>query len=147
MFRYIDLDVVPGRTYQYKVVLWMEDPNDPDQRGSLPPRPKSLDPEVRKRVFAKNSEKAIAKLKRKDESVVNFYYRMTEASEPSEPVTVTYGRRIILGTATSPRIKKSGFTKATDEPKAEMMALEFDRENATNAVSYTHLTLPTIYSV
>ena len=134
MFRFIDLDVKPGKEYVYKIQLWMEDPNDPDQRSAPAPSPSTLDVTVKDRVFKKNQSNAAAikKLQKDFPALRNYYFVKAPVSEPSSPVTVTYGRRIILGTAKASKVRKGAFPKPGDEPEATMLALEFDRYNATN---------------
>ncbi len=131
MFRYIDLDVTPGKTYLYKVVFRMEDPNDPDLRESVAPDVSTLELEVKKRVVAKNEEN-FEKFRLRVPSAKNYFLRESPFSATSVPVKVTDGRRIILGSVRTPRLKKGRLPKPGDEPRAEMMALEFDRENATD---------------
>ena len=131
MFRYIDLDVTPGKSYLYKVVFRMEDPNDPDLRKSDAPDVSTLELDVKKRIVAKNEEN-FEKFRLRVPTARNYFLRESPLSATSDPVKVADGRRIILGSVRMPRSKKGRLPKPGDEPRAEMMALEFDRDNATD---------------
>ena len=94
MFRYIDLNVRPNVTYQYKLELLLEDPNDPNPtRGAAAPPASSLDFAVVDRLKSRpEPPKWVASM-----GLDRIFYRETEASEPSKAVKVTDGRQLIVG--------------------------------------------------
>lgn len=128
MFRYIDLDVEPGAGYRYRVQLWIEDPNQP-RPGTSAPSASSLDTKVKDRLA---SQPKVGKKK-----IIPKFWRETEWSEPSQIVWVSLGRKLLTGETkpTRPialRDRNISFHRAGDEPKAEMMLLQWDEEYNAN---------------
>jgi len=128
MFRYFDLNVKPGEAYQYRLQLWIEDPNQP-RPPTQPPNASSLDPKVKDRLA---SQPKLGKRKN-----IPKFYRETEWSEPSQIVRVTYGNKLLTGETKAARPMWSrdpriSFYRPGDEPEAEMMLLQWDKEYIAN---------------
>ena len=116
LFRYFDLDVKPGRSYRYSLMMLMDDPNRPSSSGSNAPKPETLDQTVAERL---------ASSKRRG--------RTTPRSEPSNRVYVSTGSRIIAGDVTAATYASAeGGVFAAGEPEAQIMATTFKPENGAS---------------
>ena len=124
MFRYIDFDVQPGAEYKYRLVLAIEDPNDPDQRNKRAPTASTLERTVIDRINKKGTPDP-------DSSLKNIFYLWSEPSAESDPVVVADGRQLIAGPVKAIDAR-TRYVKPGQEPSAEVMLLEFDDEKATS---------------
>ncbi len=127
MFRFIDMNVKPNAEYQYRLELRLEDPNDPNVLQKQAPAASTLEPTVLERLTKRPAPPAwVTKM-----GLKRIYFRETEKSEPSPIVKVTDGRQLIVGEI-EPADTRTAFPRPGDEPKAKVMALEFDDQLATN---------------
>jgi hypothetical protein len=127
LFRFFDFTVQPDKTYRYRVRLALEDPNNP------------YDPRTRPRV-PNLDQSVIARLKQlpvPEKPEDRVYWRMTDWSEPSEPLHVGSDDRVIAGATTAPSMKSVKVNDRTvyyenpsQEPEAELIVVEFDRQQA-----------------
>jgi len=135
MFRYVDLEVEPGKAYRYRLRLWVEDPNQPGP-GKPTPAARSLDQSVKDRL-AKLPKRKVndpttgAKIK------LPQFWRLAEWSEPSSIVRISLGHKMLVGTATPQLIKTirgegQSLRYRAREPSAQMMVLQWDREHIAN---------------
>ncbi len=120
LVRFFDLTAEPGKTYRYRVQLLLEDPNHPrDPRMDLPPR--TLDDAVAARV---------GELRNKEPKDVprQHFYRRTEWSEPSEPVSLESPARFYVGPAIRANYarSKSGALLARDPVQISSAAVLWD---------------------
>ncbi len=127
MFRFVDVNVEPNKQYKYRVQLWLEDPNDPDLRSQTAPAPSTLERAVKERISQKTLDPAV-----KARGLKNNYYRISDYSQPSDPVLVSNGGRLLVKNVTAPKRRPGGYPTPGDEPQAEVLALEFDAEQATD---------------
>ena len=123
MFRYVDLDVVPGRTYRYRLALVVDDPNN-SRMGS--PSADALEGQVAERLS--------------DPNVREYKARLTDFSEASRPVRVLTGQNLLMGQVEPvPKsvIRDSGLVYARPgaEVTAKVVALKFDAERALDIPS------------
>ena len=117
MFRYVDRSVEVGRTYRYRLQLYLDDPNNSRYNK---PSPETLEPAVAERVMSANSSS-----------------RATDFSAESPPVKILPGQQVLLAKANpAPQtvIRETGqsFQKPGAFPSAEVMALIFDATRSTS---------------
>ncbi len=116
LLRYFDFEVEPGKRYQYRVKLVLEDPNNPAEEA--PPSITSLSTE--------------AAIRRQQNPDVHFVE--TPWSDPSPPVTVPSGRTVLAGSVDQPRPFLVGSTRKIEiprpgsEPSASIMAVVWDKD-------------------
>jgi hypothetical protein len=115
MFRYFDTEVRPGRTYRYKLILLMDDPNSPIE--GTPPSADTLDQTVSERLVKKRRPGIT-----------------TPVSDPSDPVYVAEGSRVLAGevTPTDTVTLTDGGSFPRDEPSATIMATTFLPDSGAN---------------
>jgi hypothetical protein len=89
MIRFFDLTAEPGKTYRYRVQLLLEDPNHP-QDPRLDVAPRMLEDAVAARVGDLNN-------KEPKNGPRQHFYRRTDWSEPSEPVSLEKPERFYVG--------------------------------------------------
>ncbi|MEX0793514.1 MAG: hypothetical protein WD045_10285 [Pirellulaceae bacterium] len=115
LFRFVDATVRSNTTYRYRVQLWLEDPNYP-QNPQVAPTARALEQDVLSRL---------AEVRRKDEEINKqhpglaqpwrTYYRTTDFSDASEAVQtpgsssvlagrVEAGRRVMQTGVANPRV-------------------------------------------
>jgi hypothetical protein len=99
LVRFFDLDVEEGRIYRYRIRLLIEDPNNPNtkpERGrvSVPPRRRTLSTSVIERLNEKEA----------DEKTKDSYYRFTDWSEATEPVSLPSPSRVFVGKVDAARM-------------------------------------------
>lgn len=82
LFRYIDMDVQPGKAYVYRIQLFIEDPNDP-----APPTPKPPLSALDKTVIER-----LARKPKKSE-----WWRLSPYSEVSQVVRVPATNQVLAG--------------------------------------------------
>lgn len=120
MFRYFDFEVEPGKSYEYRVKLGLEDPNNPiPDGGGTKPSHGALDPSVLVRLTDVVSSGGLASI------------RETEWTEPTAPVRVPNpGRAIIASAEAGSTIGKSEIPASNDgDPTAQVVAVGFDLVN------------------
>ncbi|MEZ6103660.1 MAG: hypothetical protein R3E01_32335 [Pirellulaceae bacterium] len=123
LFRYYDFSVYPGRSYQYRVSLFVEDPNNPQNISEKPPNS----------LVTREVADRISRLPKPEAGKRGTYWRTTDWSDPSPIVTVNPGRDMIAGEV-APATQSSAanglsFTKSLSEPIAKVMAVMFDRSH------------------
>ncbi len=131
LVRFFDFTAEPGKSYQYRVRVMIEDPNRPIDR-SAEPNTRILDQAVVDRlgkVTAADDEyqKTSGKPRR-------TYWRQTEWSEPSNVVTVINPEHFVGGGATGGRSIKlaaAGPAVEIEEPKGKVVTVVWDRRRAT----------------
>jgi len=116
MFRFFDFDVVPGKAYQYRARLLLEDPNNPNSHD-------------RPSANACETQVVIRRQATPDKKFVE-----TPWSNESASVIVSSGTQIFAGTVTAPvrrAVSSSGGRislplKSSDEPVANVMGVAWD---------------------
>lgn len=132
LFRFFDFHVEPGKSYQYRVQLWLEDPNYPkDDARRLSLRMLSTEAANRIRPLMTSAD-------------TKKFYRTTPWSEPTEVVTVTFGNDVLAGPVTAPgqmatRSRKVRFPKPYDEPRAKVLVLEWNNQLAADIPAETEV--------
>lgn len=131
MIRFFDFTAEPGKSYQYRVRVMIEDPNRPLDK-SAEPNARILDQVVADRL---------AKLTAADEEYQKTsgkprrtYWLQTEWSEPSNVVTVVSPENFVGGGATGGRSIKLaavGPSVEIEEPKGKVVTVVWDRRRAT----------------
>jgi hypothetical protein len=117
LFRHVDYTAEPGKTYAYRVVLYVNDPNNPQTEK---PSIASLEADVANRVTANPAA----------------WYRMTEPSEPTPPVRIPAGDQVLAGEMTVPEgipmrgVPGQTYRTARQEPSVKVVGIEFDRRLA-----------------
>ena len=119
MFRYFDFEVEPGKSYEYRVQLVLEDPNNPHPDSGVKPSQGALDPTVLVRLSDSVSSESLST-------------RETEWTDPTQPVRVPNpGRALVSTTTAGSTIGRSQIPALGDsgEPKATVVAIGFDVNN------------------
>jgi len=126
MIRFYDFDVVPEKQYQYRVKVWIEDPNHP-QTSEAAPSPKILSTKVAERIKAlDDKEKAGAK---------RVYYRLTDWSKPSEPVRLPVATKFVAGQVRAGTMIEAQ-NISTGEPSATVLPIVWDVNRAVDVPGY-----------
>ncbi len=92
MVRFFDFNAEPGRIYRYRVRLLLEDPNHPNIRihedypQHIAPPLRSLDEDV------------VARINQLNDAEHNQFFRETEWSDPTAPVSVPDPTQVFAGT-------------------------------------------------
>jgi len=139
LFRFVDTTVRANTSYRYRVQLWLEDPNYP-QNPQGAPTARALEQEVLSRL---------AEVRQKDEEINKqhpglaqpwrTYYRTTEFSEASEPVQtpgsssvlagrVEAGRRVMQTGVANPRVLM------LRDPVATVLGMRWDPSKEVSAL-------------
>ena len=113
LIRFFDLTVSPGKKYQYRVRLVLEDPNNP--LSARRPTQNACEPSVIVR-------------RQKD---INSFIRETDWSEPSPIVSVPNGSTV-LASKTEGVVIRGGTASylPSNEPKATVLAVAWDGKNS-----------------
>lgn len=109
LFRFFDYTAEPGHVYQYRVRLVLSDPN------------LDVEPQFLTKSAADRISKEDPKLRP---------YRLSEWSEPSSPVAVPHGGRLIAGPA-----EATSSQRFDDEPKVNVVAMRFDAAEGASAAA------------
>ena len=124
LFRYFDFNVEPGKSYRYRVQLWIEDPNFPrDDRYFI--NPQMLSNDAAARILGKVDQGNIR------------HYRGTPWSQPSGVVAVSSGHRLLAGKVAEPGMMlvkslSTRIAKPYSEPTATAVVLQWDNELAAD---------------
>jgi len=125
MFRFFDTTVKENMVYQYRVQLWVEDPNNPMSLQNAP-TDRALEPSVIKRVASKRPKETTdpnAKPQYRE------YWRKTEFSEPSPEAYVRPDGDVLVGGVESGRIDYAQGTRRViraGDPSAQVLAMKWD---------------------
>ncbi len=141
MFRFYDTSVEPSKTYQYRVQLWLEDPNNPQNLQQAPPA-RALESTVLQRVEAnRRSLREQASNARAQQRPQHTYWRTTEFSEPSPAVSVPVNSDVLTGSVDGGRKIVSRDNRRqvlkSAEPSTTVLAMKWDpneKSMATKAV-------------
>ena len=92
LIRFFDMDVQPGKSYRYRVRVFLEDPNNPNMDPTngyvnVAPRRRSLSVKVIERL---NKQQA-------DDATKNVYYVVSDWSEATAPVSLPSTSRAYAG--------------------------------------------------
>ena len=121
LFRFFDLTAEPGHTYRYRVQLYLEDPNNPQDSAAAPPESALQDP-VAQRVRQNNAGRQ------------RIFYRISPMSEPTDPVTIPFGRQVVAGKVGEPsfaRVRGGGNypSPVTEQQQSgELLVIQWDEE-------------------
>ncbi|PQO47094.1 hypothetical protein [Blastopirellula marina] len=151
MFRFFDTSVSPDKTYQYRVQLWVEDPNMPQNPQQAPPA-RALEPTVIDRVKPERDKITQAMsanrgggaggyeggMTASNQPPVHKFWRTTEFSEPSPPVRVPRSADVVPGPIDAGRMV---FSRANTkqvlrpaEPSAKVVAMKWDPSEDVKAL-------------
>ena len=129
MVRFFDFSAKIGRTYRYRVQLWLEDPNLPNTNAEdeypdhRPPSEQTLNADALNRVKA---------LKAGDNAIP--FYRLTEWSQPCEAITIPNPTMLAAGSVEAARESRSptGQTYVDAEPTGTIKPIVFDPKRAVD---------------
>ena len=117
MFRFFDFNVEPGKRYEYRVKLLVDDPNNP---SSLRERKRPTENACESSVLVRR----MAPVKEGELEGV----RESEWSQPSPAVAVPQGGFALVGGATSAKTAgRTAIRAINDEPEATVLAVGWDR--------------------
>ena len=130
MVRFFDFSAKIGRTYRYRVQLWMEDPNLPNSNPEdeypdhLAPTDQTLDADSLNRV----------KTLRANAANGANWFRKTEWSDACEAITIPDPTMIAAGSVEAARESRSptGQTYIDAEPIGIIKPIVFDRQRAVD---------------
>jgi len=130
MVRFFDFSAKIGRTYRYRVQLWMEDPNLPNSN------PEDEYPDHRAptdQTLDADSLNRIKSLKATVPSAQNWY-RKNQWSDACEAITVPDPTMIAAGSVEAARESRSptGQTYVDAEPTGILKPIIFDRQRAVD---------------
>ena len=130
MVRFFDFSAKIGRTYRYRVQLWIEDPNRPNTNPEDEYRDHNAPSDQ-----ALNAD-ALARVKglRANDANGNVWFRKTEWSTPSEAITVPDPTQIAAGSVTAPRETRApnGSMYIDSEPSGIIKPIVFDTKRAVD---------------
>lgn len=139
LFRFVDTTVRANATYRYRVQLWLEDPNYPENPQGAPTA-RALEQEVLSRL---------AEVRQKDEELNKqhpgspqpwrTYYRTTDFSEVSEPVRTPGGANVLAGRVVAGRrVMQTGVSNPRvlmlRDPVATVMGMRWDPSKEVSAL-------------
>ena len=153
MFRFFDTSVSPDKTYQYRVQLWVEDPNMPQNPQQAPPA-RALERTVIDRVSPERDKVAKAMsanrggggpgggyeggMNAANQRPVHKFWRTTEFSEPSPPVRVPRSADVVPGPIDAGRMVYSRSNRKQvlrpAEPSAKVVAMKWDPSEDVKAL-------------
>jgi hypothetical protein len=122
LIRFFDFNVELGKTYRYRVRVYLEDPNHPEN-AMMEPSERFLDDAVKTRVAQ------VAKKEQRE------FWIATEFSEPSEPITVQMESSAIAGAIAPVKtavIKEAGDLNIEEEPTGKVMSVVWDSQRAVD---------------
>jgi hypothetical protein len=126
LLRAYDFNVQPGKTYVYRVQVWLEDPNHPQQE---------LTDKMRERPFAPSVIQRLMDVAEKEKTQNRrIWYRESPWSEPSEPVSVPQLSTMLAGGVTPGRSTTiNGVEVELDPLTGQLLQVEWDRQRAVPA--------------
>ncbi|MEW4451842.1 hypothetical protein AB1L30_04065 [Bremerella sp. JC817] len=148
MFRFYDTSVSPHKSYQYRVQLFLEDPNNPQNYQEAPPV-RALESSVLARIeperqkIMKAMQQQGAGMSRPNGQAnatapVHEFWRTTEFSEPSPTVRVPSSADVLAGPVDAGRtIYRQGSRREvmrTAEPTATVLAMRWDPRDVVKAL-------------
>ncbi len=121
LVRFFDFSVKPGKSYKYRVKLFVEDPNNPNPDGRyVAPSKRMLAPEVVTRLDDPNRNK-------------KEFWRTTEWSDPSEAVKVPTPGELLAGAVTPGKTGKlDDQVVQLEEDQAKLAPVVWDRKRAVD---------------
>ncbi|PHS02892.1 MAG: hypothetical protein COA78_19970 [Blastopirellula sp.] len=130
MFRFYDTTVSSGKTYRYKVMLWIEDPNHPQSPGAAPDR-RSLGVDVKTRLKDEVAKEEAA-LTTDPKRPQRVFWRKTAFSEDSAPVTIPASSNVLAGGVTKVGRKYTNDPKnpvllSIAEPEVHLLGMNWDK--------------------
>ncbi len=149
MFRFYDTSVMPNKTYQYRVQLWLEDPNNPQNYQEAPPARAlestvltRLKPERDKIMKAMQTQQGGMREMRgqgNTQTGPQFkFWRTTEFSEASPAVRVPSSSDVVAGSVDAGRtvVSRSDRSKVlrTSDPTAKVLAMKWDPKEDVKAL-------------
>ncbi len=150
MFRFFDTSVQPNKTYQYRIQLWLEDPNMPEQVQQIPPA-RALEEGVIARVQTERDKISKAMNMNRggaggyegnmgtgSQRAVHTYWRKTEFSEASPAVRVPSSADVLTGSIEAGRTvydrnDRSKVLRNAD-PSAKILAMKWDPSEDVKAM-------------
>ncbi|PQO40280.1 hypothetical protein C5Y96_01530 [Blastopirellula marina] len=148
MFRFYDTSVVPNKNYQYRVQLWLEDPNNPQNFQEAPPA-RALEGGVLTRLKPER-DKITKYLQTQQGGMANVrgqttqtgpqfqFWRTTEFSEPSATVHVPSSADVLAGSVDAGRTVYNRNNQRqilrTAEPNATVLAMRWDPKTDVKAL-------------
>ncbi|QDU77063.1 hypothetical protein Pan97_41230 [Bremerella volcania] len=148
MFRFYDTSVVPNKNYQYRVQLWLEDPNNPQNYQEAPPA-RALVGDVLTRLKPER-DKIMKYLQTQQGGMVSprgqttatgpqfKFWRTTEFSEPSATVRVPSSADVLAGSVDAGRTVYNRNNQRqilrTAEPNATVLAMKWDPKTDVKAL-------------
>ncbi|MBA2115715.1 hypothetical protein [Bremerella alba] len=149
MFRFYDTSVVPNKNYQYRVQLWLEDPNNPQNIQEAPPA-RALEGNVLTRLKPER-DKIMKHLQTQQGGMTSprggqsgqtgpqfKFWRTTEFSEPSATVHVPPSADVLAGSVDAGRTVYNRNNQRqilrTAEPNATVLAMKWDSKKDVNAL-------------
>ncbi len=148
MFRFYDTSVVPNKNYQYRVQLWLEDPNNPQNFQEAPPA-RALEGGVLTRLkperdkiskFMQSNQGGMASPRgQTTQNGPQFkFWRTTDFSEPSSTVRVPSSADVLAGSVDAGRTVYSRSNQRqilrTPEPNATVLAMRWDPKTDVKAL-------------
>ncbi|MCA9162788.1 MAG: hypothetical protein KDA62_07405 [Planctomycetales bacterium] len=124
LVRFYDFGIVPGRVYRYRVRLWIEDPNRPQNPAVAPPA-QMLEDAVALRVRQVEAEDATKENYR-------TYWRTTDWCEASDAAGVEVPSDLFVGSVTQPTMASVNVAgkseveiprRADEEAEGDLVAL------------------------
>merc|ERR1711964_104298 len=127
LIRFFDFKAIPGKKYRYRVRVFMEDVNRPEN-AAMAPSGQTLGEEVAERIAA------VIKEEEEMEDLDRKYWLLTDWSEPREVITVELPNRTLAGQLADVRREKiSDFvTVHSSEPSAKVMSIVWDPVRAVD---------------
>lgn len=148
MFRFYDTSVVPNKSYQYRVQLWLEDPNNP-QNIQEAPSARALEGDVLTRLKPER-DKIMKHMQSQQGGMMSprgqttqtgpqfKFWRTTEFSEPSATVRIPSSADVLAGSVDAGRTVYSRSNQRqilrTAEPNATVVAMKWDPKTDVKAL-------------
>jgi hypothetical protein len=128
LFRYFDMTAEPGKSYVYRVKLFLEDPNDPEVVGKATENAGAVS---RKPPTASLDKSVIERLARKPKADV--WWRETPYSEVSPVARIPATKQVLAGAVDPGKlVRKQGeqFEIRQSEEMVKLMGLVWDENKA-----------------
>lgn len=149
MFRFYDTSVVPNKSYQYRVQLWLEDPNNPQNFQEAPParaleggvltRLKPERDKITKFMQTQQGGGMVSPRGQTGQTAPQFkFWRTTDFSEPSATVRVPSSADVLAGAVDAGRTVYNRNNQRqilrTAEPNATVLAMKWDPKTDVKAL-------------